>query len=383
MEKKKMAVKENLFGELIENNEYLSEQLITYLGNKRSLLDFIETAIDIVKSDLKKDRLVIADLFSGSGVVSRFFKKYSSVLIVNDLEPYTYVINKCYLTNYSQLDVNLISKCIKEINNKIEVEGFKRGFIQDLYAPKDDTRIEMNERVFFTTRNAKYIDTARQIINEYPSEIRPYLLAPLLSEASIKNNTSGVFKGFYKNTLTGKGEFGGNNKDALKRIMGEITLKLPILSNFDSEVFVYNEDTNSLATKLKDIDLVYLDPPYNQHPYGSNYFMLNLINDYNEPTDLSRVSGIPNDWNRSNYNKKGEAYNSLEALVKSLDAKFILISFNSEGFISKELMLKLLNQIGEVTVLETKYNTYRGSRNLKDRDKHLKEYLYLVKKEKL
>ena len=73
-----------------ENPEYLSRQLITYIGNKRALLGQIGGAVEQVKRRLGKDRLRIFDAFSGSGVVSRFFKAHSSLLISNDLESYAW-----------------------------------------------------------------------------------------------------------------------------------------------------------------------------------------------------------------------------------------------------------------------------------------------------
>jgi adenine-specific DNA methylase len=88
-------------------------------------------------------------------------------------------------------------------------------------------------------------------------------------------NTSGVFKGFYKNKETGIGQFGGSNQDALLRIKGD--LPFPIFSDFNCEVMVYNDDSNNVIKTAPEVDLAYVDPPYNQHPYGSNYFMLNLI----------------------------------------------------------------------------------------------------------
>ena len=126
--------------------------------------------------------------------------------------------------------------------------------------------------------------------------------------------------------------------------------------------------------------MAYLDPPYNQHPYGSNYFMLNLIAEYKQPQDISPVSGIPKTWNRSDYNSRGRAFEAFELLIKTLKAKFLLVSFNSEGFISRDRMLQLLGAAGKVTVLETRYNAFRGSRNLKNRDIHTTEYLYLVER---
>ena len=142
-----------------------------------------------------------------------------------------------------------------------------------------------------------------------------------------------------------------------------------------------NEDLYSL-TQDGSFDLAYFDPPYNQHPYGSNYFMLNLVASYQRPDTekISRVSGIPKDWNRSVFNKKRFAKESFSKLVKDVRAKFLLISFNSEGFISKDEMIALLEDVGSVQVLESSYNTFRGSRNLENRSIHVKEYLFLVKK---
>lgn len=71
---------------MAEDPEYLSRQLITYIGNKRALLGHISTAVDRVKRKLGKERLRIFDAFSGSGVVSRFFKAHATLLVSNDIE---------------------------------------------------------------------------------------------------------------------------------------------------------------------------------------------------------------------------------------------------------------------------------------------------------
>jgi adenine-specific DNA-methyltransferase len=71
---------------------------------------------------------------------------------------------------------------------------------------------------------------------------------------------------------------------------------------------------------------------------------------------------------------------TLTYLIENIKAKFVLISFNSEGFISIEQMKNMLNNIGKLEVLETKYNTFRGSRNLNNREIHVNEYLYLLEK---
>jgi adenine-specific DNA-methyltransferase len=108
--------------------------------------------------------------------------------------------------------------------------------------------------------------------------------------------------------------------------------------------------------------------------------MLNLILDYRRPGKTSPVSGIPEGWNRSDYNRVSRARRALEELAADINAKFILVSFNSEGFISPEEMRAALGKIGRVEVLETRYNAFRGGRNLNGRGLHVSEYLYLVEK---
>ena len=361
-----------------ENSDFLTKQIITYLGNKRSLLNFIGTAINKVKKDLKKDKLSSLDLFSGSGIVARFLKQHSNFLIANDLELYSKIINECYLTNANDELKYEISVILKNLKANIK-ENLAPGFISELYAPKNDENIKEFERVFYTKFNANYIDTARNEIAKLPLNLQKFYLAPLLYLASNHTNTSGVFKGFYKNK-NGIGEFGGEGQNALKRIKAKITLKMPVFSNFNCDFKVFQEDANKLVKELEEVDLCYIDPPYNQHPYGSNYFMLNLIAKNERPSEISEISGIPKDWNRSDYNKKKVASEAFFELISNLKAKFVLISYNSEGFISKDEFLTNLAKFGRVDTLEQTYNTFRGSRNLNNRSLYVKENLYLLKK---
>lgn len=363
-----------------ENKEYLSSQLITYIGNKRKLLEFIETAVLQAKKELGKDKVSILDGFAGSGVVSRLFKKHASKLYSNDLEYYSYIIGQCYLSNSEDISGVEIKEHAKIIN-KLKLNK-KYGIIQKLYSPKNDKDIQDEDRCFFTNVNARIIDNAMNYIHsdKVSNKIRPFLLAPLLSEVSIHANTSGVFKGFYKNSKTGRGQFGGDGQNALQRIMGEVEINTPIISNYSCEWEMYNQDINKLVKSLPDVDFVYYDPPYNQHPYGSNYFMLNIVAQNKEPQEMSKVSGIPTDWNKSVYNKKKTAELFLENLIRDTKAKYIALSYNDEGIISLDDVKNILTKYGKISILEKEYNTFRGSRNLQNRDLKVKELLFLLKK---
>ena len=360
----------------MENEKYLTEQIITYLGNKRKLLDHIATEVELALKELGLEKGKICDLFSGSGIVARRLKQYASRLYANDLENYSYIINDCYLTNSEDFNEKFYDELYAKIMAKEPVEGI----ITNNYAPKDDNNIKEGERVFYTHNNAVIIDTIRTAIDEVPESYKKFFIGPLLYEASVHANTSGVFKGFYKSKTENVGKFGGEGENALERILGSIELKKPIFSNYDCQVTLFREDANVLVKHLRGLDVTYIDPPYNQHPYGSNYFMLNTIIDNKIGHNISTVSGIPDDWNKSAYNKKNEALKTFEQLVNDIDSKYLIISYNNEGFISLDEMQNMLSKYGELTTKEIDYVAFRGSRNFKNRNKHTTEYLFILKK---
>lgn len=364
----------------VENPDYLTRQLITCIGNKRALLGPIGAAVDRVKRRLGKRVLRTFDAFSGSGVVSRYLKAHSSLLVSNDIQDYAAVIGHCYLRNRSAVGLGAVSDIVEDLNARVASESLPPGFIEEMYAPRDESNVTGKDRVFYTKTNARRLDNYRRLIDTVPRDMRDMLLGPLLSQASIHANTAGVFKGFYKNRRTGIGQFGGSGRDALTRITGVIELESPVLSNFECDCVVLQEDANTAARKLEGLDLAYVDPPYNQHPYGSNYFMLNLIVRYERPERVSRVSGIPTGWLRSGYNSRARSMPLVTDLLAAIDAPYLLVSFNDEGFIGPGEMREVLGGFGSVEVLETRYNAFRGSRNLDRRRVHVTEHLFLVER---
>ena len=364
-----------------ENPDYLTRQLITYIGNKRALLGQISLAVERVQQRLGVGKLRCFDVFSGSGVVSRLLKSHSSFLVSNDLEEYSSIIGRCFLANRSEVNREMLRAYVEELNERVATEELPTGFIEEMYSPRDERLITKEDRVFYTKSNARRIDNYRRLIDRtVPGGLRDFFLAPLLSEASIHANTAGIFKGFYKDKDTKIGRFGGSGSDALLRIMGDITLETPLFSEFECDYQVLQKDANAAAKEVFDMDLAYLDPPYNQHPYGSNYFMLNLVARYERPQQVSPVSGIPGDWNRSGYNVRSKALRLMTDLVRHLDARFLLVSFNNEGFINPTDMRSMLEDFGSVEVMETQYNAFRGSRSFRDRSIHVTEHLFLVER---
>ena len=358
--------------------DYLKDQIITYLGNKRKILPFIERSLNQIGI---KDYTFL-DLFSGSGIVSRLAKVHGAKkIIANDLEYYSMVLNRIFLRN-EEGD----REYFDYLKEKVLSRPLFEGWVCENYAPKDDNDIQRGERCFYTRENALIIDSYLEVLKEQPTEVADMVIAPLIYEASVHTNTSGVFKGFYKNKQ-GVGQFGGEGKNALQRICGKIDPQFPVFCPNETENIIICADASTVVkdTKIveqaKGIDITYIDPPYNQHPYGSNYFMLNAIAECRCPKEISKVSGIPKDWNRSIYNKRVDGVMQLLKDIETVDSKYVLLSYSSEAYLPIKDMVAELAKIGLITNLqEIDYNVFRGSRNLSSRPKKLQEYLITIRK---
>lgn len=355
--------------------------MLTCIGNKRKLVSNIRSIFDDIRTILSKDKLNIVDGFAGSSVVSRELTYISDNLYTNDMELYSYLMAYCYLVSPSDSQKVRILNHIRIMNELAEKGPYHEGIICKLYAPKDTKNIKQGERCFYTRENALIIDTLRKYISDNVEEdIVNYCLVPLLNKASINTNTAGVFKGFYKKGDIGS--FGGKGEFALSRITKPIRLDIPIWNSSTYKAFPSNKDINVLVDELpNNIDVMYLDPPYNQHPYGSNYFMLNVIAKNEEPVEISNVSGIPTNWNKSNYNNHKTAIESMKKLMSTGLSKstYLLISYNNEGIIT-DSDWKTLFEPYTVKKYEITYDTYKGSRNLKERSDKVIEIMYLVSK---
>ena len=355
---------------------YLTKQIIAYIGNKRKLLSLIYKALELCRIH-EGDNIKFADLFCGSGVVSRFAKSLGFEVHCNDWEYYATLLAEGFI-KANKRDLRALfggtgqyEKLINEINS-LPAPAKKDQYIARYYAAhKDDISKADNktERLFYTHQNALAIDKIRNYIEQnFPEKnlARSILISNLLYESATHTNTSGVFKAYHK-------EFGGHGKDALTRILGQIELHPNELIDSDRDVFVYNMDANKLVKELPPMDVVYLDPPYNQHQYGSNYHMLNTIArwdkipeplELNEKGVLKNKAGIRTDWvkTRSPYCYRDTAIVVFEELIKNINSKYILISYSSDGIIPFDEMKRICLSKGYVSIVTSDYVKYRGGK---------------------
>ncbi len=349
------------------NDNYVYNQLIPYIGNKRKLLPLIEQAIR--KTGV--GRGVFFDVFAGSGVVSRLAKTLGYRVISNDWEPYSYTINHAYVKQNRAPAFRKLGGMRKAFDILNSLKSVK-GYIATYYCPEDDENADPDrERMFYTQENGRRIDAIRERIREWEENRtineneRRVLLASLIFQCAYCSNTSGVFKAYHRG-------WGGSTNTALYRIRSKLAIEPPIFFDNRQRNEVYQQDANELAPGIK-CDIAYIDPPYNQHQYGSNYHLLNTIDLWDKPgidreilIDGKTVdkSAIRRDWRtkrRSLYCYRDTATRAFHDLIRKLRARYILVSYSTDGLISLDALLDMFAEKGHLDIATRRYKRYRVS----------------------
>lgn len=357
----------------VRTDEYLYSQLIPYIGNKRKLLPLISRGIALGG----RRRGTFVDLFAGSTVVARLAKTLGFRVVANDWEPYSYEIARATVALNRPPAFEALGGPVRVFER---VNGLRPrdGYVARHLCPEDDEHPDpQRERMFFTRSNGRRIDAVRERIatwerqGKLSEDERAYLLAALVYAVSYVSNTSGVFKGFHCG-------WGGKTRTALYRILSRLQVNPPATFDNRGNNAATRCDAQVFAGQLTDFlacrpDVVYLDPPYNQHPYGSNYHVLNTVVLWDKPPLHPKIrvngrtrdkSAIRRDWRtqrRSPYNSAKTALPAFRALLDALDARRIVVSYSTDGNMATGELLTALAERGAVTVLTQKYKRYRVS----------------------
>jgi len=374
----------------VRTEEYIFAQLIPYIGNKRKLLHLIGQAVEF--TGCKGG--TFADLFTGSTVVARWAKKAGFRVIANDWEPYSHEIALGTVAPNRRPAFRALggaAAAFERLNALPPVDGY----ISTHLCPRDDEAADpATERMFFTRANGRRIDAIREQLARWHAEGRvsrgelAYVLASLIYAVSYASNTSGVFKGYHNG-------WGGRTGTALYRIRGRLTVAPPVLHDNGLANLAMQADAQQLAPVLADVvggaaDIVYIDPPYNQHPYGSNYHVLNTVTLWDSPPvnpsflvdgRITDKAAIRKDWRterRSPYNSAAEATTAFGELIDGLPARWALVSYSTDGNIALADMLTILARRGDLHVFTQAYKRYRVSTPRMSRKSHNIEFVAAV-----
>jgi len=350
--------------------DFVFHQLIPYLGNKRKLLHLIQCAIDA--TCLSPERSTFLDAFSGSTVVSRFAKRLGFQVTANDWEPYAEVLAQASIA-LNQAPAYFGTHTLAQVLQELASLPPCAGWITQHLCPTDDEHPDMaRERMFYMRKNGMRLDAVRERIAEWEREgkltvlERAALLAPLLYQACWLSNTSGVFKGFHRG-------WGGSTGTALYRIQADLDLRPSLFFDNGRRNTTSCRDAGDLALYSQQsapYDFAYLDPPYNQHPYSSNYHVLNTLTLWDKPELPPKITGRGNkaairlDWRdvrRSAYNHREQAVEAYRQLTALLNAHFLCTSYSTDGLIPLPELLEANLARGDVTLFLQGYKRYRVS----------------------
>jgi len=307
--------------------------------------------------------LTFFDAFCGTGAVADSLKD-SLNLIVNDMITWSVVYAKGRIASFNCNFERLGFDPFEFFNsNNITHKGF---FYQN-YSKGG------SERMYFSSENAGRIDYFRQTIEKWKKENLisdneySLLLASLIESISFVSNTAGVYGAFLKHW----------DPRSKKPIVFQ---KVVAKESNHLNIEFHNQKIEDLIENVQ-CDILYLDPPYTQNQYGTQYHILQTLVLDDNPS-MSPVTGSrPTTPMRSDWSKDYKSHILFDKIISKTKAKYIIFSYSTDGFLSKSFIEASLKRYGKKETYKCHKISYNKYKNYKSRGKkeHF-EYLFFVEK---
>lgn len=312
--------------------------MIKYLGSKKKLLEEIYKAtLDGFDGEVES----VIDLFSGTSRVGHHFKTKGHRVIANDLSAYGKVLADALVVADKETIQDEAQKWIDHYNKN---KGTLDGYFTDTFCRKSR---------FFQEKNGKRVDYIREDIEkrDFDPILKSVLLTSLMLAADKVDSTCGVQMAYLKKWA--------------KRSDKDLEMKMPALTDASSFGSSESHQGDALEkSKTLKADVAYLDPPYNQHSYLGNYHIWESLVKWDKPEVYGiACKRVDVKTRKSDFNKKREAEVAMEKVIDNCakNVKRIVVSFNDEGYISKDKMISLLEKHGDTKVITIEYQRYIGS----------------------
>ncbi|MEW7756381.1 DNA adenine methylase [Staphylococcus aureus] len=343
----------------------LDYNLVRFIGNKNALKDDIRNFL-MTKNLLKKN-LTFFDAFCGTGSISDYLKDDFNI-IANDNLKWCTIYTKGRAVEHRCKFEGMPYDPFEFLNNS---KGFIEGFFYSNYTPAN------SNRMYFTEKNGGRIDYFRVTIEEWyinrmiNFEEYAYLLACLIDSVSLVSNTAGVYGAFLKTW----------DPRALKDIKF-VRLKSENKRTLDS-IKIKNNKVEDIIREIN-CDVLYLDPPYTQNQYGTQYHLLETLVLYDSPSISSITGSRSTKPMRSDWSKDIKAHILLDEILANTKAKYIILSYSIDGIMSKQFIESCFKRYGKPETYEFKKIEYKKYRNWKTKrgNTHYEYIFYIEKKDK-
>ena len=303
--------------------------MIKYIGSKRVL---VPTIVEIVGRLQGVQRVL--DLFSGTSRVGHALKAAGYQVTANDHTTYAYKLAQCYVEADRSALLEPASKLIAELN---QLPGTP-GYFTETFCERSR---------YLQAHNGERIDAVRARIAELALAplLEAVLLVSLMEAADRVDSTCGLQMAYLKQWSA--------------RSHNPLALRLPAMLDGPGRAL---QSEASVAARGAAYDLVYLDPPYNQHRYLGNYHVWESLVRWDKPevygTAMKRVDCKEY---KSDFNSRVRIAGALSEIVAAVDARYLLVSFNNEGYLSRSDVEDLLRERGEVASVEVDFKRYVGA----------------------
>ncbi|MBF0785263.1 modification methylase [Muribacter muris] len=330
---------------------------MNYIGSKNKLSQFIISTIKDTVGNF--DNKVFCELFAGTGIIGSSLKTQVKKIISNDIEYYSYILNRNYIGNNKIIDYFDLFDFIESNKSNLNTH-----FIFNQYSENG-----IAKRLYFSESNGRKIDQIRSNIKmlylnkDISDDIYYFCLASLLESADKHANTASVYGAYLKSL-----------KHTAKK---DLVLQPAKFDESLCETEIYNQDSNQLIKSIEG-DILYLDPPYNTRQYGANYHLLNTIAKYDYFEPIGKT-GLRN-YTRSRFCQKNEAYLAFKELIENANFKYIFISYNNEGILSLNEIREICSLYGRYDFVEQEYQRFKADNTRKYKDVKTVEYLHILEK---
>ena len=306
--------------------------MIKYLGSKRRLVPVLG------ELHRRSAAATALDLFTGTTRIAQTFKRNGARVTAVDTARYAEMFARTWIeTDASAVDPRELADEIA----RLDALPGRPGYVTETFCERSR---------FFQPFNGERIDTIRQAVadDHAGTPLEPILLTSLMLAADRVDSTTGLQMAYVKQWAP--------------RSFKPLQLTVPDL--IEGTGTAVRGDAVELAPTLGSFELAYLDPPYNQHRYFTNYHVWETLVAWDHPEHYGvacKRIDARDDATKSVFNRKRLMPGALRRTIAGLDAEIVIVSYNDEAWIGLDDLREMCAAHGHVVALAFDSKRYVGA----------------------